>query len=203
MTTTTRRARKARKALKALTTAVLAVILLSPDLEAQAMPQTKKEQIRGAAKVIVEQLKGTVVHVEGNTLVVRMDKGDLRHFVVPDSRRFLIDGRELRVEELKPGTSLQATVTTTTTPITQRTTTIGTGTVFYVSGKNVIVTLPDGENKMYKVEDSYRFIIGGGKATVAELKKGMTISAEKIVEEPATELETTTVVTGHAPRQKK
>jgi hypothetical protein len=129
-----------------------------------------------------------------------MAQGDVRQFAVPESRRFLIDGRKLTVHELKPGTKLEATVTTTTTPVTQRTKTIGSGSVFWVSGQNVILTLPNGENKMYKVKDSYRFIIGGERASVSELKKGMQITAEKIVEEPVTEFATTTEVIGHAPR---
>jgi hypothetical protein len=111
----------------------------------------------------------------------------------------VIDGRELTVHELKPGTTLQATVTSSTTPVTERTRTIGTGTVFFVSGQNVIITLPNGENRMYKVNDSYRFNIGGQKASVSELRKGMRISAEKIVEEPTTEFASTIAVTGSAP----
>ena len=175
--------------------------LLSLSAAAQQMPRTTKETIKGAPRVTTEQLRGTVVEVEGNTLVVRMSTGDIRQFNVPESRKFIIDGKELTVQDLKPGTTLQANVTTTVTPITTRTTTIGTGTVFYVSGNHVIITLPNGENRTYKVDDSYRFDIGGEKASVYELRKGMRISAQKIVEEPKTELATDTVVTGQAPRQ--
>src|SRR6266513_1399955 len=97
---------------------------------AQQMPQTTKEKIQGTPSVKTEKLRGTVVHVEGNILVVEMSDGNLREFVVPESRRFNIDNHEISVHELKPGTKLEATVTTTTTPITQRTTTIGSGTVW-------------------------------------------------------------------------
>jgi LPXTG-motif cell wall-anchored protein len=177
----------------------LPITFLAALLTAQQMPQTTKEKIRGASTVKTEQLRGTVLHVEGNTLVVRMSNGDMRNFSVPESRRFLVDGRELTVHDLKPGTTLQATVTSTTTSVTERTRTIGTGTVFFVSGQNVILTLPNGENRMYKVNDSYRFNIGGEKASVYELRKGMRISAEKIVEEPTTEFASTVAVTGNAP----
>ena len=112
----------------------------------QGMPKTTKESIPGEATVKTEQLNGTVVAVEGNHLVVRMSSGDLRTFDPPASRRFIVDGKELSVSELKPGTKLTATVTTTTTPVTDRTTTIGTGKVFFVSGNTVIVTLPNNEN---------------------------------------------------------
>ena len=103
---------------------------------------------------------------------------------------------------MKPGTKLKATVTTTTTPVTDRTTTVGTGKVWFVSGNTVILTLPNNENRMYKVAESYRFIIDGQKASVHDLRKGMTVSAEKIVEAPRTEIAQDTIVTGHAPQQK-
>jgi len=166
---------------------------------AQQMPRTTKEQIAGTATVRTEKLSGTVVVVEGNKLVVRMASGDIRYFEPPESRKFRIDGRELNVHQLKPGTRLQATVTTTTTPITERTTTIGTGKVWHVAGNNVIITLPNGENRQYKVDSNYKFIVGGQKASVSDLRKGMVINAEKIVEVPRTELATDVAVTGQAP----
>jgi LPXTG-motif cell wall-anchored protein len=100
---------------------------------------------------------------------------------------------------LKPGTRLTATVTTTNTPVTERTTTVGSGKVWFVQGNTVILTLPNNENRMYKVQDSYRFNINGQKASVHDLRKGMTVSAEKIVESPKTEMASNMAVTGHAP----
>jgi len=163
------------------------------------MPQTSKKSIAGASSEKTEQLNGTVIAVDGNHLAVRMADGGIRTFNVPESRRFLIDGRELTVGQLKPGTKLTATVTTTTTPITDRTTTVGTGKVWFVSGNTVIITLPNNENRQYKVGENYRFNIGGEKASVHELRKGMTISAEKIVEEPRVEIASNIAVTGEAP----
>src|SRR4051794_34015550 len=101
-------------------------------LMAQEMPRTSKQNVKGAASVKTGHLRGTVVFVEGNRLVVKMSTGDLRTFETPDERRFIIDGKERKVNELEPGTKLSATVTTTTTPVTERTTTVGTGKVWYV-----------------------------------------------------------------------
>jgi hypothetical protein len=165
----------------------------------QQMPQTTKDVIAGSASIKTEQLRGTVEYVEGNTLLVRMTDGGIREFDVPEIRKFIIDGRELTVHDLKPGTKLTATVTTTTTPITERTTTVGTGKVWYVAGNTVILTLPNGENRQYKVNDNYKFNIEGKEATVFELRKGMTVSAQKIVEEPRTQIASNTEVTGQAP----
>jgi hypothetical protein len=166
----------------------------------QQIPQTAKEVIKGTASIKTEQLQGTVEYVEGNTLLVRMTDGAIREFNVPESRKFIIDGREVTVHDLKPGTKLSAAVTTTVTPVTERTTTVGTGTVWWVGGKTVILKLPNGENKEYTVEDHYKFNIEGNKdATVFDLRKGMKVSAEKIVEEPRTEIVSNTIVTGQTP----
>lgn len=175
------------------------VVLLGSALLAQPMPQTRKEAIKGAAATTTEEVRGTVVLVEGKTLVVRLSTGEIRNFEPPASRRFIIDGNEVGLNDLKPGTKLKATVTTTKTSITDRTTTVGTGKVWFVSGNTVILTLPNNENRMYKVAESYRFTVDGQKATVHDLRKGMTVAAEKIVEEPRVEIASNTTVTGSAP----
>lgn len=187
----------ARRILPGLCMALFAFTLLAT--AQQKMPQTTKESIPGASHIKMDHLNGTVIQVEGNHLAVRMSTGGVRTFDVPDSRRFIVDGRELTVGELKPGTKLTATVTTTTTSVTDRTTTVGSGKVWWVNGNTVILTLPNNENRMYKVAESYRFIVDGQKASVHDLRKGMNISAEKIVEEPRVEIASNTVVTGEAP----
>lgn len=177
-------------------------VVSMPGIAQQQMPQTTRESIKGKASVTKEQLHGIVEYVEGNDLVVRMADGSIREFNVPQSRRFKIDGRDLTVHELKPGTKLSATVITSTTPVTDRITTVGSGKVWWVVGNTVIITLPNGENRTYKVKDDYKFDVEGNKnATVADLRKGMNISAKKIVEEPRTEIASDTVVTGQAPRK--
>jgi hypothetical protein len=160
------------------------------------------QNIKGTATSTTKQEHGTVTYVEGNNLVIKMSTGEVRTLTVPDSRTAIVDGKEITVHDLKVGTTLTATITTTTLPITERTTTILSGTVWYVSGVNVILTLPDGKNKMYKSLPDYKFNVGGRKATVFDLRKGMKINAEKIVEEPKTEIASNTQVVGNAPKPK-
>ena len=179
--------------------AAIASLLALTAAAQQQMPQTTTERISGAPTVTTQEFNGRVLYVEGNTLVVRMSTGEVRTFTPPEDRKFIIDGQELSVRDLKPGTTLHATVATTTTPVTKRTTTVGSGKVFFVSGNTVILTLPNNENRMYKVKPEYRFIVDGKKASVHELRKGMTVAAEKIVEEPTTEIAANTTVTGSAP----
>ena len=163
--------------------------------------QTTAERVRGPATFSTSQVNGEVVQVEGNDLLVKLSTGDLKTFHVPETRKFHIDGRELSVHDLQPGTTLTATVKTTTTPVTVRTRSRLSGRVWYAASTTVILTLPDGQNKQYVVkdEDNVRFTIGGRPATVFDLRKGMTVSAEKIVEAPDVEITADTSVVGHAP----
>lgn len=162
--------------------------------------QATTQRIAGAPVVTTEQLRGEVVKVDGNTLIVKMSTGELRTFSnIPDSRRAMIDGVEVGVRDLKPGTRLTATITKTTTPVTVRTTTVKTAEVWYVAAPTVILRLPDGQTKQYVVKDQYTFIVDGKPATVFDLRQGMKVSAEQIVEEPTVEIATDSKVVGQAP----
>jgi hypothetical protein len=83
--------------------------------------------------------------------------------------------------------------------VTIRTTTVKTAKVWYVSAPHVILTLPDGQNKQYTVKDDFKFVVNGQPATVFDLRAGMNVSAEKIVEEPTVEITTESKVVGQAP----
>jgi len=164
--------------------------------------QTTTTKEAGTPQVSTTQMTGEVVYIEGNLLVAKMrPSGAYRFFDVQPGREFIIDGQPKKIGDLKMGTVLTATVTTTTQPITIRTSTITNGTVFFVTGDQVIVQLENGENREYKVPPGYKFMVDGKPATVTELKKGMKVSGTKIVSEPKTEISTTTVVKGTAPKK--
>ena len=146
-------------------------------------------------------MTGVVDWVQGDTLVARMQpQGDYKVFLVQSGREFVIDGQTKHIADLKPGTVLTATVTTTTRPVTVRTTSVLNGTVWWVQGSYVILTLENGENHEYQVPASFKFTVEGKPASVSELRKGMKVSASKIIEEPHTELATNTAITGTAPK---
>ncbi len=137
-----------------------------------------------------------VVQVQGTNLVVKMESGELRAFNVSPQRRFIIDGKPLAVGQLKPGTRLTATFTSTPpagAPVTEV-----TGKVWYVAGNAVILTLPDGTNKSYNVPASFQFDVNGQTATVRDLRKGMRVTAHKIPELPAVEFTYDAEITGTA-----
>ena len=138
---------------------------------------------------------------EGNQLLVRMQRSGLyRYFSLKPGQQFMIDGQPKLIGDLKPGTMLTATILTTTQPVTVRTASSLTGTVWYVSGNYVILTLDNGENHEYTVPPSFKFMVEGKPASVGELRKGMKVSATKIVEQPHTEISTQGFITGKAPK---
>jgi hypothetical protein len=185
-----------RRILMGICTTVTAVVLLGISATAQT---TTKEKIKTGESVVTQELKGTVVFVGNGQFVVKMSDGEIKTFTPPAGRTALIDGKPTGVNDLKVGTTLNALITTTTTSVTERTTTVGSGKVWYVAAPNVILTMPDGTNKQFKVKPDYKFTVGGKPATVFELRKGMIVSAEKIVEEPLTLISSSREITGHAP----
>jgi hypothetical protein len=181
--------------------AAMVPMFLATGLQAQTKTTGKVTEAAGAAQVTTEQLTGEVVIVEGNALLVRMQPNGLyRVFDVMPGRQFMIDGQTKLIGDLKPGMVLTATVTTTTQPITLRTTTVTNGTVWYVSGNYVILKLQNGETRGYSVPAEYRFIVDGKPASASQLRKGMKVSGERVVEEPRTEITQKTVVTGKSPK---
>ncbi len=167
----------------------------------RAQSQTTTQKTKGSVHVQSARMTGVVDWIQGNTLVVKMrPHGDYRVFVVPADREFDIDGQIRHIGDVKRGTVLTATVMTTTQPVTVRTTSSLSGTVAWVQGNYVILTLENGENHEYHVPATFKFVVDGKPASVSELKTGMKVSATKIVEEPHTEISSKTTVTGTAPK---
>ena len=170
---------------------------------AVAQPTTVSQTAtKGTPTSKTQTVTGTVAQVEGNTLAVKMSSGEVRLFTPPADRRFTVDGKSLTLAQLQPGTKLTATVVETATPVVDRTVQSLTGRVWYASGPSVILTLANGENKMYTIaaDSPVKFTDGNGKAmTVFDLRKDMTVTAVKITEAPRTEFGSSTTVTGTAP----
>jgi hypothetical protein len=183
-----------------IVSACLCVVALA-GVQAQTTT-TKTKEPAGPAKVVKSTLVGEVGLVDGNQLLVRMQKsGRYRYFSLKPGQQFIIDGQPKTIGDLKPGTMLTATILTTTQPVTVRTKSELTGTVWYVSGNYVILTLENGENHEYTVPATFKFMVEGKPASVSELRKGMKVSAAKIVEEQHTEISTQGYITGKAPKK--
>jgi LPXTG-motif cell wall-anchored protein len=126
--------------------------------------------------------------------------GSLEHFVVPESAKFHVDGQDVSVHQLKPGTHLTQKITTSTTPTMIKTVRTIEGRVWHVNAPStVILTLPDGTNQQYNVPRGQTFMINGKEQTVFQLRRGMNVSATVVTEEPITEVSRSQAVSGVAP----
>jgi LPXTG-motif cell wall-anchored protein len=162
---------------------------------------TKEEKPGGAVSREVQVDRAVVISVMGNDLIVRMEDGTIRHIAnVPESTRVTVDGRQLGIHDLKPGMHLQRTITTTTTPKVIVTTQTVTGKVWHVTPpSSVILTMDNGENQAFKVPKGQMFLIDGQEKDVFALRKGMRVSATKVVEEPLTQVQHEASLSGHMP----
>ena len=181
-----------------ISVAMFSMFALAAGLQAQTSSTTKET---GKTEVTTEQITGEVVLVDGNILLARMQpSGQYRMFNIQSNQQFMIDGKPKRLADLTPGTFLTATAVTTTQPITVRTTTVTNGTVWYVQGNYVILTIDNGQQREYTVPDSFTFTSEGKPATVKDLRKGMKVSATKIVATPTSEISKELVITGKGPK---
>ena len=177
-------------------------LALAASVAAQAT-QTKETVPGGPAAVTTAQVNGELVAKGSNWLIAKSPAGIYRIYNVEPGRKAIIDGVPKTLDQLKLGTMLTSTATTTQTPLVNRTTTITKGTVFWASPTSIIVTLdtPNGqENKQYEVPSGFMFDVDGKKLSAMELRPGMKLTATKIVEEPVSVITKDVVVTGVAPK---
>jgi len=166
-----------------------------------AQVQTTTTTSHGPANKEVQVEKGEVVLVDGNDLIVKMDDGTIRHIPnVPESARITVDGKSLGIHDLKPGMKLQRTIITTTTPRTVTTVQTVTGKVWNVMPPHsVTLTMENGKNQKFSVPDGQKFNVNGNMVDVFALKKGMTLTATKIVETPETVVSQHKAISGTMP----
>ena len=85
--------------------AAFVVALLS--LGAWAQDSTITTIQHGPSSFDTQVKNAEIVYVEGNDLVLKLENGRVEHLVVPDSDKFTIDGKEVSVRELAPGTDVE------------------------------------------------------------------------------------------------
>lgn len=178
---------------------VAAWLMSSGPLEGQVQTETKTTSHTPSVETTVQ--RGTVVFVNGNDLIVKMEDGTLRDFPnVPETARVTVDGKELGIHDLKVGMKLEKTITTTTTPKVITTVQTVTGKVWHViPPTSVILRLEDGTTQQFAIPKNQQFNIDGEMVDAFHLKKGMNISATKVVEKPMTEVTQEQRVTGSMP----
>jgi hypothetical protein len=170
-------------------------------IQTGAQVQTTTTTTAGETRYNVAVNRGEVYAVDGNDLIVKMEDGTFRHFPnVPESARATVDGKQLGIHDLKPGMKLQRTIVTTETPMIVTTIQTVTGKVWHVNPPNmVILTLENNTNQEFKIPKNQKFNVDGQMVDAFALRKGMNVSATKIVEVPTVVLAQEQTVTGTAP----
>jgi len=180
---------------------LVGVLCIAFTLSMSAQVQTKTSSTAGKASVTTHVEKGEIVFVSGNSVVVKMADGSLRHFDnVSESARVTVDGQQLGVHDLKVGMKVEKTITTTTTPETITTVKSVTGKVWFINPPStVILTMEDGKNQEFKIPNGQKFSVDGQTVDAWGLKKGMTVNATKVVQAPATVIAQNAKLTGEMP----
>jgi hypothetical protein len=168
---------------------------------AGAQVQTKTSIQEGQSSIVVRVERGEVLAVEGNDLIVRMADGSIRHFEnISESAKITVDGKQMGIHDLKSGMKLQRTITTTTTPQIITTVETVTGKVWHITPPlSVILTLENGTNQAFKIPKDQKFNVDGQMVDAFGLKKGMMVTATKIVEVPASVISQQKHVSGTMP----
>lgn len=180
---------------------LVGLMLFASAICISAQVKTETTTASGPATHEVTVERGEVVLVRGNDLFVKMDDGTMRHFPnVPESARVTVGGQQLGIHDLRPGMKLERTTIVSTTPKTVTTVQTVTGKVWHISPpSNVILTLEDGTNQQFKIPKDQKFNVDGRETDAWGLKKGMKVSATKIVEVPEVHVSRTQQVSGKMP----
>jgi len=94
-------------------------LCLAFSLSAAAQVQTQQTETKGAPTKAVKVERGEIVYLSGNSVVIKMEDGTMRHFDnVPESTTVTVDGKQLNVHQLQPGMKVERQTITTSTPKT-------------------------------------------------------------------------------------
>ena len=177
-----------------------AMVCVAFTLTLSAQVETKTTTTAGHPTVVSSVERGEVMAVSGNDLIVRMADGSMRNYEnVPDSARVTVDGKKLGIRDLKPGMKLQRTITTTSTPMTVTTVQTVKGKVWFINPpSSIILTMEDNKNQQFKIPEGQKFNVDGKMVDAFEVRKGMIVSATKVVQVPSVSVTKSKTVTGEA-----
>jgi hypothetical protein len=153
----------------------------------------------GAGCPRIEVRRGTVVYVSGNDLVVRMDNNQLRDFVVPSDTKFTVDGKEVGLQDLTPGTKLTQTIAIIAED--RMIMDVRTVDAKVLEVKPPYLTVMTGDKERYvRVPEGSRFTVNGKEMKLSDLHAGMQVQGTLVTAVPTTVVVRKTTVTGQAPK---
>jgi len=178
--------RLSRKILRGLLGGSALFIALS--LSAAAQVQTKKTEAQGETTKAVQVERGEIIYLSGNSAVIKMEDGTLRHFDnIPDNVTVVVDGKPVNIHNAKVGMKVEKQTITSTTPRVITTVETVSGTVWHVAPPStVILTLENGTNQSFKIPKGQKFVVDGEEKDAWSLKKGMKVQAQRVTEVPET-----------------
>lgn len=147
----------------------------------------------------VEVKHGTVVSVFADQLVVKMADGKTEEITVPQGFTFTVDGKQVGLDDLQPGTEINAKITTTKTPHVVKTTEVKNGEVMKVIGNNTVWFKENGVIKSYQVTPNFTLLVDGKKTEVHDLRPGDKLTAEIVYTAEHTVTTREVHVSGKAP----
>lgn len=175
----------------------VAVLTFALSMNAQVKTETSTTHGQPEKSFAVD--RGEVVYAAGSDLVLKKDDGTIVHFANV-SENATVDGKPVAVDKLEPGMKLERTITTTTTPHTVTTVQTVKGKVWHVNAPRfVILTLEDGTNHKFDLPNNHKVLVDGQEVDAWRLKKGMTISATRVIEAPGSAVTQQTELTASAP----
>jgi hypothetical protein len=181
--------------------ATTVIVIVTMVLGARAQDRSTRTVRHGESSYDTTVRNAEIVYVEGNDLVLKLEDGKVEHLVIPEEDKFTVDGKEVNIHGLAPGTKLTQTITTTATPHYVNTVRTIEGKVWHVNAPtSVLVSFPDGTNQVYKVPDHAKFTVGGESKTVFDLRKGMNFKATIVTDEAQTAIAQSKSVVGQTPR---
>lgn len=167
-----------------LVSSALCIAFSSP---AASQVQTTEKVEHGPAVHEVTIERGEIVDISGDDVVIKAADGSLRDFDLPKGETINVDGKQLNVNQLQVGMNVEKQTVTTTTPRVITKVETVTGQVWHVSPPNsVILKLENGENQSFKIPEDTKFTINGQETNAWGLRKGMTITAQRVTEIPET-----------------
>ena len=105
---------------------------------------------------------------------------------MPEDQTFDIDGKQVKTNDLKPGTRLMQVITTTTKDVTVSSIRNVDLQVIQVIPPHLNVQLSDGTQKVLLVPEGTMFEIDGKQMKLTDLKEGMRVKGTVVIKTPQT-----------------
>ena len=162
----------------------LAACVLSVALGSAVLAQTSSTE---STSVKQTTKSGEVVSVAGNKVVVKEADGT-HEYNLPDGFKFKLDGRDVGVDELKPGMQVSAVITDRITTREVTATRVVSGTVMQVAPGGIVLKDSQGNLKSYNFKDpdgnDVYFSSNGKEVSLRTVKTGERLTGTFVTKLP-------------------